>query len=211
VACGDLNNDGRLDVVIANGHINHDAPQIASPGQEVLYEQRTEFFANRGGSLHAVGAFSGPDMQRRIIGRGLALADYDLDGDVDVVATHNGSRPQFLRNDSAKKHPSGAGAQRVLRLVLQGRAPNLDAIGALVQADAGGPKMRRWARTGSSYLSQSELPLTLGMGKAKKVNLTVKWPSGRVTQLKNVATNQFLIIKEARGLIKRGPLPGRRR
>jgi hypothetical protein len=135
-----------------------------------------------------------------MVARGLAGADIDLDGDTDVVFTTKNGPPLLLRNDIGNKN-------NVIRVELRGSTSNRSAIGAVVRAKLLTTGLRRTVRSGSSYLSQSELPLTLGLGRETKAQLlSVRWPSGSVTRYPNVQANQFLVIDEKRGIVGRRPL-----
>ncbi|MEM8931334.1 MAG: ASPIC/UnbV domain-containing protein [Acidobacteriota bacterium] len=163
----DVDLDGRLDLVQANGHVE---PQIADISSTAVYRQPGQLLLGREGRFEeapSIGALAEP-----LVGRGLAYADLDLDGDLDLVLTALDERPRILRNDQATGH-------RWLRVRLIDRAPNRDAIGARVELTVDGTTQRRRVVPTRSYLSQVESTLTFGLGTATSIDeLTVVWPDG---------------------------------
>ena len=192
--CGfaDLDLDGRLDLVIANGHIDDTVRNIRG---NVGYAQPPHLFLNLGnGKFQDVVNTNGGDFAAPRVGRGLAFADFDRDGDVDLLLTTNNGPAYLFRNDLH----SGS---RALRLHLTGTKSNRDAIGAVVRIYHGGETQMRTVRGGSSYLSQSELPLTFGVGKSDRVDrLAVEWPSGATQEFKNVSTAKAYELHENEAL-----------
>ncbi|HKD99504.1 MAG TPA: CRTAC1 family protein, partial [Planctomycetota bacterium] len=187
----DVDLDGRLDLAIANGHIE---PTVQSVQREVSYAQRPQLFWNRGdGRFHDLSASAGEAFQHPLVGRGLAAGDLDGDGDPDLAITQNGGPAVVLRCDrggAAKEH-------RFLRVKPVGKDGNLDALGAVVRATYGGRTEERVVRTGSSYLSQSETVATFGLGASTFVErLEVRWPWGALTRLERVpASAEPLVVK----------------
>lgn len=194
----DVNNDGWLDILAVNGHVDDDERNLKSRG--VTYRQRPLLLENEGkGRFRDIGAQSGAALAQTVVGRGLAYADIDLDGDLDVLITANSGAPLLLRNDTEN-------ANHAIRLQLRGEKSNRDGIGARVIAQVGTQKLYRWVRSGSSYLSANELPLTLGLGQNRSADITVEWPSGAKSELKAVASGQVLAVSESKGITVRQPL-----
>ena len=199
----DIDNDGWLDLLSTNGHVLSD---ISVQRRDLSYRQRPLLFHNRRAEqqvkFEEVGRGSGPVMARPLVGRGLACADYDLDGDIDVLVTTNGGASVLMNNQ-------GCG-NRAIRLHLQGTRSNRNAIGAVVQSTfmSGGRRqsLRLMVKSGSSYLSQSELPLTVGIGRAATASLQIRWPSGAVTTLPKVLAGQAIWVSEDRGLLRQSTL-----
>ncbi len=189
----DVDNDGWLDIFTASGHIDEQITGIRG----TAYALRPLLFHNRQRELFKeIGATTGPALQKPMVGRGLASLDFDLDGDVDLVCTTNNGPAHLFRNDTE--------GNNAIRLVLQGTKSNRSAIGASVKVKLGNTGLRRMVKSGSSYMSQSELPLTLGLGKntvAEKI--TIYWPSGKKSAFANQAANQILLINEDKGIVSR--------
>jgi enediyne biosynthesis protein E4 len=170
----DYDLDGRLDVLTANGHLE---PEINRVDPLQQYRQPAQLFWNRGDKKGMGFEALSPsqcsaDLIKPIVGRGSAFADIDSDGDLDVVMTQIGGPPLLLRNDL----PMGS---HWLRLKLVGAKSNKDAIGAWVKVRVAGRTLSRQVMPTRSYLSQSELPITFGLGKAEKVDsIEILWPSG---------------------------------
>jgi hypothetical protein len=169
----DYDNDGRLDLLVNNGHIDPDIGRIQEKQQ---YAQAPQLFWNTGNPecyYEPVPAEkAGPDLFQAQVGRGSAFADLDGDGDLDVIMVANGGPARIFRNDAPKTN-------HWVRLDLQGdgKTANRSAIGATVTIEAGGLTIHRQVAGGRGYLSQSELVLTVGLGPAAKVDkLTVRWP-----------------------------------
>jgi hypothetical protein len=171
----DYDLDGRLDLLSVNGHLEEEISKIQ---QSQRYAQPAQLFWNNGASSGA--GFSvvpqekaGADLFKPIVGRGSAFADIDGDGDLDVVFTQAHGPPVLLRNDQQLGHPW-------VRLKLAGTTANRDAIGASVRLRAGNQTFRREINPTRSYLSQSELPLTIGLGNANQIDaLEIVWPGGQ--------------------------------
>ncbi|MEZ5974573.1 MAG: CRTAC1 family protein [Planctomycetota bacterium] len=161
----DPNLDGLPDMLAINGHLE---PDIALVSSSTSYRQKPQMFVNTGdkGRFADLSAQCGEVFQKEFVGRGMALGDLDLDGDVDVVVAELGGPAQVWLNDN----PSG---RKSLRLRLRGKAPNVDAIGARVTVEGGPFPQTTWVRTGNAYLSQHELTLTFGLGAVQKANVTV--------------------------------------
>jgi hypothetical protein len=192
----DYDLDGLLDIVAANGHVSDD---IAVVQPTLRYAQPAGIYRNVGNrKFEDLSGNLGRALQKPVVGRGLAYADFDNDGDLDLVITANNGPARLLRNDNANQND-------VLRLKLIGSKSNRDAIGAKVTlTSASGAALTRMVKGGSSYLSQSELPLTFGLGKpgkAKNLRLEIVWPSDRKDSLTNVQPNQFLTIQEGKGIV----------
>jgi hypothetical protein len=169
----DYDNDGRLDLLLNNGHID---PDIASIQRSQTYAQPPQLFWNTGDAAcyyePATEKATGPDLHKPLVGRGSAFADLDGDGDLDVVLAANGEEARVLRNDASPTNKS-------IRLELKGDGgkANRSAIGATVTVEFGGQKVVRPLTGGRGYLSQSELVLTVGIGTAAKADkVTVRWP-----------------------------------
>jgi len=177
----DADLDGRLDLLQVNGHLEEEIAKV-DPSQS--YRQAAQLFWNAGGEARQpfvlVPAETTGDLARPIVGRGSAYADIDGDGDLDAVLTQAGGPPLVLRNDQAL-------GRHWLRVKLVGdpaAGVNRDAIGAEVALTAGGVTQSRQVMPTKSYLSQSELPLTFGLGAAVAVDrLTVTWPGGAVQEV----------------------------
>ena len=189
----DLDLDGSLDLVVANGHIDDTVRNI--PGN-IGYAQPPHLFLNDRGAFRDVATRVGGGFERPRVARGLAVADFDRDGDVDVLMTTNNGPAVLFRNDQTRGNKS-------LRLRLRGTTSNRDAIGATVRVSYQGITQTRLVRGGSSYLSQSELPLTIGVGRRDVVErVVVTWPSGKTEDFRNVAAGAAYDIVEGKGLAK---------
>jgi hypothetical protein len=199
----DVDLDGLIDIFGANGHV---ADDIARVQPTITYAQPPHLFRNLGGKkFEDLSARLGPAFATPVVARGSAYGDFDNDGDPDLLIMANNGPARLLRNDGAVHHR--------LRVTLLGTSSNRDAIGASVRVlrDQGGPVVRM-VKTGSSYLSQSELPLTFGLGTATKVTgIEVTWPNGKTERLPAGAADQSLTIQEGRGIIKAVPLKGQAR
>jgi hypothetical protein len=190
----DYDLDGLLDIFAANGHVSDD---IAVVQPNVKYAQAPHVFRNKGKrKFEEVTSKLGRAMQRAIVGRGAAYADIDNDGDLDLLITVNNGPARLLRNDNANQND-------LLRVKLEGSRSNRNGIGAKVTVKTSkGAKFEQVVRTGSSYASQSELPLVFGLGKPEEgLTLTVEvtWPGGQRDALQNVKPNQSITIVEGRG------------
>jgi hypothetical protein len=191
-AFADFDLDGDLDFVVANGHIDETVRNIRG---NVGYAQPPHLFLNQGnGTFREGAADAGREFAQPRVGRGLACADFDRDGDVDLLVTTNNGPALLFRNDQSS-------GNRYVRFRLTGTTSNRDAIGATVRIFHGGTSQSRLVKSGSSYLSQSELPVTFGVGTRDRLDrVVVSWPNGRTEEFKNVATGKAYDCVEGKGL-----------
>ena len=188
----DFDNDGRLDLFTANGHLE---PDIAVSRSGQSYRQAGQLFWNTGNRNGLfVPASGGRELFPPMVGRGCAYLDYDGDGKLDLVVTENNGRARLFRNETASKNNS-------LRLTLVGNGgdTNRDGIGAAVEIEAGGVVQHRYVTPARGYLSQSELTLTIGLGTAAKADrVTVRWPgkTARTETWTNLEANKPHILKQ---------------
>ena len=187
----DLDLDGRLDLIVTNGHIDDTVRNIRG---NVGHAQAPHLFLNQGnGRFVDVASAGGAGFANPRVGRGLACGDFDGDGDVDLLMTVNNGPAVLFRNDQTA-------GNRSLRFRLVGTQSNRDAIGASVRIEHGGSSQSRTVRSGSSYLSQSELPVTFGVGSRDRVDrVAIVWPSGRTEEFKDVATGRAYVYVEGKG------------
>ena len=183
----DYDNDRYLDIFIANGHIDDNIEDFSEVG---TYAQRNQLFQNRGdGTFKEVSSDFGSGLQLRKVSRGMAYGDLDNDGDLDLVISNLNQRLDVLRND-------GGNENHWLAIKCIGRKSNRDAIGTRIRLKTEESTQIREIRSGSSYLSQSDLRAYFGLGTAKTADIEIEWPSGNQKILHSVQPNQILVIKE---------------
>jgi hypothetical protein len=195
----DYDLDGRPDIFAANGHV---ADDVAVTQPRLSYAEAPHLFHNKGTrQFDEVTAASGAPLAQKIVARGAAYGDLDNDGDPDLVVTVNHGAARVLRND-------GGNRNHALRVKLAGSGKsNRDAIGAFARVTtASGTSPWLMVHTGSSYLSQSELPLTFGLGSATGVTkIEVRWPDGTTQSVDGTGAGQTITIEEGRGITARTP------
>ena len=187
----DYDNDGYLDLFLANGHVEPNIEIIDRAGPS--YAQRDQLFHNdHDGTFTDVSADS-PGLATAAVGRGSTTADYDNDGDLDLFVANNNQRGLLLRND-------GGNRQHWLSVCTVGTRSNRDGIGARIRVVAGDLRQVEEVRSGSSYLSQNALRVHFGLGQHRRVDrVEISWPSGMTQVLEDVAVDQFLTIREPAG------------
>ena len=188
----DANLDGWLDLAVANGHIDETVRNIRG---NVGYAQPPLLFLNNGKrSFHDIAMELGGGFEQPKVGRGLAYADFDRDGDLDLLLTTNNGLAYLYRNDQLA-------GNRSIRFRLVGTKSNRDAIGATVHIVSGDLSQSRMVKSGSSYLSQSELPVTFGLEKRDRVErVVITWPSGRTEEFKNLTAGRCYECTEGKGI-----------
>ena len=208
----DYDNDGWKDILLADGQT---FPQMDRYPSGITYAERNLLFHNQGnGKFSEVGARSGPGLAIRKVSRGLATADYDNDGDLEIVITNMNDTPDLLRHARANRNHS-------VLVKLIGTRSNRDGIGTEVKVVAGGLAQYDTVRSGGSYLSSGDLRLHFGLGSATRVDrLELRWPSappretqsgqisgpGQIETLLNLPVDRLLVIKEGEGLVRNRPL-----
>lgn len=184
----DYDNDGLLDIFIANGHVYPEVEQ-ATPGTH--YRQINSLFHNEGnGKFLEIGKTSGTGFETPHVARGVAFADFDNDGFVDLVVANNGDSPLVLHN-------SGGNGNHFLNFKLIGKKSNRDALGARVRVVCGTVSQIREIAGGGSYLSQSDLRSNFGLGKSKRAEtVEISWPSGQRQTFRDVEADKFYLVDE---------------
>jgi enediyne biosynthesis protein E4 len=188
----DADLDGLLDIAVANGHIDETVRNIRG---NVGYAQAPQLFQNLGGGkFRDVANEIGGDFDLPRVGRGLAFGDFDRDGDLDLLLTTNNGGAYLYRNDVSN-------ANRSIRFRLVGTKSNRDAIGAIVRIYVNGQVQTRMVRSGSSYLSQSELPVTFGVGRQDQIEkVVIDWPSGRSEEHTRLQAAKTYQVVETKGI-----------
>ena len=188
----DVDLDGFLDLAVANGHIDETVRNIRG---NTGYAEPPQLFLNRGGGkFRDVAEGAGGGFETPKVGRGLAYGDFDRDGDLDILMTTNNGPAYLYRNDQVERH-------RSIRFYLRGLKSNRDAIGASARIFYEGQTQSRMVRGGSSYLSQSELPITFGLGTRDKIDrMVIDWPSGRTEEYKELRTGSSYKCLETKGI-----------
>jgi enediyne biosynthesis protein E4 len=196
----DYDLDGWLDLYIANGHIE-DAIERVQP--RVRYAEPPHLFHNlTNGKFQEVTKLVGASFAAPRVARGAAYGDINNDGALDVLVATNGGPAALFRNTGATNHS--------LRIKLVGTKSNRDGIGTDVKVTAGSDAQTKSLRSGSSYLSSSELILTFGLGAHTQADaIELRWPSGQTDSLKNVAADQIITVKEKEGIVSAKPLAKR--
>jgi enediyne biosynthesis protein E4 len=185
----DYDNDGNLDLMILNGHVNELMEQ-ARP--EIRYRELPLLMRNAGsGIFHDMRATAGPFFQTPRVARGLAIGDFNNDGSVDAAVTSLNARPVLLRN--------GLTGNRWIGLQLEGVRSNRDAIGARVTVHLGKRRLIRWVTGGSSYLASHDRRVVVGLGNGgeAKVSVEIRWPRGLVQTVADLRLNTYHKIREA--------------
>ena len=189
----DYDLDGRLDLFGANGHLEEEINKVQSSQQ---YKQPPQLFWNCGPDsstefVPVKSAQVGDDLLRRTAGRGAAFADIDNDGDLDVLLMEVGGTPRLFRNDQQL-------GRHWVRLKLRGAGGNVDAIGAWVELRLGDSVLQRQVMPTRSYLSQSELPITIGIGEATEVDgIVIHWPDGSKQEVSDVKIDGLTVVEQA--------------
>jgi hypothetical protein len=184
----DYDLDGYPDIFAANGHIEEEIGRVQP---KVQYKEAPLLFRNLGKRrFENVTALMGPAFNRDIVARGAAYADFDRDGDLDVLISTNHGPAYLYRND-------GGNRNKFLCVRLAGKKSNRDGIGAVVRIESASGKQWRAVHSGGSYCSQSDLAVTFGLGKDPAVtSLEIEWPSGTNQRRANTAVEQFLPMAE---------------
>jgi hypothetical protein len=188
----DYDNDGWPDIFVADGHIENEIERVQ---KRVAYAEPPHLFRNlSGGKFQEVTQQVGTAFSSPKVARGAAYADIDNDGAPDVLLATNGGRAWLFHNEGGTNHS--------LRVKLKGTKSNRDGIGAVVRVSSDGEKQWQMLRSGSSYLSQSELVLTFGLGSKGKVDsIEVQWPSGQVDHVGQTAAGQTITVEEGKGVV----------
>jgi len=200
--CGffDFDNDGWSDILICNGHVYPEVEQLKT---EAGYAQRKLLYRNlRDGRFEDVSLRAGPGISDQIAARGCAFGDFDNDGDLDIVVNAVNDYPQLIRCDSQT-------GNNWIKVRTIGTRSNRSGIGArlkcvtLVDGETKPHQQIDEVRSGGGYLSQNDLRVHFGIGKAEKVNLLeIRWPSGQIDTLKDIQPNQVLYVKEGEGIVR---------
>ena len=186
----DFDNDGWADIVLCNGHVY---PEVGESATESGYRQRKVAYRNlRNGRFEEVSAALGPGILEQVTGRGMAVGDFDNDGDLDLLVNCINDVPQLLRCDSTLKH-------NWIKVKAAGVRSNRSAIGARVICLSGEHRQMDEVRSGGSYLSQSDLRVHFGLGTATNVNIEIHWPSGTVDRWRALAVNRIHTLVEGNG------------
>ncbi len=189
----DYDLDGRLDIAASNGHLESEINKVQVSQH---YAQPAQLFWNCGPNsvcefVPVPAEKCGADFVKPMVGRGSAMADIDGDGDLDLLLTAVGGPARLLRNDQQLGH-------RWLRFKLVGRHANRDAIGAWVEVLSEGELLRRQVMPTRSYLSQSELPVTIGLGKRTRIDrVSVRWPGGEVQEVTDYQINGVTVVEQS--------------
>jgi hypothetical protein len=194
----DFDNDGWLDIFMANGHV---FPEVDTKKLHLTYKQRKIVYKNTGGSRFVdVTSESGSDLSVPRGSRGVAFGDFDNDGDIDILVNNMNEGPSLFRNDSPTKN-------NWLKIKCVGTKSNRSGIGARVRVVTGRHSQISEVMSGSSYISQNDLRLHFGLAQAKQADLIeVRWPLGMVEAFKNVDANQLLVLQEGHGIARREKL-----
>jgi len=193
----DADNDGDLDLSVVNGHVMN-SPGHVRPGAKEA--QRRVLLRNDGGRFRDVAASSGPGFGLERVGRALAAADIDNDGDLDLLAVNNNGPADLLRN-------GGTPGSNAVLVRLVGTASNRGAVGARLRATVGTATQLREVKAGSSYLAQNDLRVHFGLGTTKQIDrLEIRWPNGKAPEiLTSVAAGQIVTVTEGKGVTARVP------
>jgi hypothetical protein len=194
--CGflDFDNDGWQDILQVNGHVY---PEIEGHNVGQTFKNPRLVYRNTGdGRFKDISSGMGPGISERYSSRGAAFGDYDNDGDIDVLILNLNDPPSLLRNDGGNK-------LNWIKIKLMGTHCNRTAIGARVRVVTGKHSQMDEVHSGSSVMSQSDLRLHFGLGKAQTVDLIeVKWPTTqKIEKFTQVKANQILTIREGSGIV----------
>jgi hypothetical protein len=187
----DFDNDGWVDLVVTNGHILDNIAEIQT---NLSHTEPAQLFHNVRGKLQDRSDSVGSALRRPRVGRGLATLDYDGDGDLDLALANNGGPAELLSNQ-------GGNRSGWVALDLIGVRSNRGGVGARLEAELEGLPWVEEVRAGSSYLSQNELAVFVGLGESLEVDLTVQWPSGASEELKGLAARRRYWVKEGSGVL----------